>query len=405
MRCLILAMTAPALLLSTGFADAQRGPKIAGCPQSGPDPAAQAAPRGPGPLRLVRLDCADQLRSPYLATPAAPSPRGEHVFSYDGIDGLRILPAGSSAPSRLVSSRITSAFQPPFVWAHDGRWIWGVRQQVLPAGWSLAPLEPMRFGLDGTAQPLPALTHPAGGLDALHWAGDRGKALAAFGTRGGYYRPKREDKRPTLAFVDARAGRVLQSIAFADLPAPAVKPAFYNAAAGVDRSGRIYALLQFPAGRWLWWRQGDAPRFVPIDGGNPSLLRVDFAIAPDQRSVLVMRGLSATGIICEHNPNCPPPTPVSGTVADLQDLESGRVLWSITGIAMTFSGAETPAISPDGRYALILMPPDRAEEKLALISMADGRILQLLPPGSPGFFPDGSVWISRHNRIAYYRFG
>jgi hypothetical protein len=403
-----LVLAALLLPLLPHTARAQAMPEIVGCPEGVAGPVAQAAPRGPGPLALVRLDCLGLPGSPFSETSPAPSPDGAHVFTYNGVDGLRIAAtdgAAGAAPPRMVEGRITNSLdRPPFAWTRDGQALWGVRQDVLPGGWSLRPLEPMLYSVKGGAQHLPALTHAAGGLDAVYWAGDRGKALAAFGTRGGYYRPEREDRQPTLAIVDAQTGRVLQSVAFADLPGPGVSPVFFSAAAGVDSAGRVHALLQFGAQRWLWWREGEAPRFVSIEGSAPSQFRSTFALAPDLHHVLLWRGLSATGMICERNPRCPPPTPVSGAIAELHEIATGRVLWSLQGTATNFASGHPPAISPDGRYALLSMPPENGEEPTALVSMADGRVLQLLPPGTPGFYPDGSVWISRGSQIARYRF-
>jgi hypothetical protein len=400
-----LAFAALLLPLAPHPARAQTVPELVGCPENAVGLVAQAAPRGPGPLALARLDCLGLPRSSFTESPPAPSPDGTHVFTYNGIEGLRIATPGGGVPPLMVEGRISNGLgPPPFAWTRDGQGLWGARQDVLPGGWSQHPLEPMLYFTNGRRRHLPALTHPAGGLDALFWAGDRGKALAAFGTRGDYYKPKRKDRRPTLAIVDARTGRVLQSVALATLPGPKLSPVFFNAQAGVDRAGRVHALLQFSAQRWLWWREGEAPRFVPLEGPPPPLLRATFALTRDLGQVLLMRGLSATGVMCERDPKCPPPTPVSGAIAELRDIATGRVLWALQGTARNFAHYQSPAISPDGRYALISMPPEIWEEPTALISMADGRVLQLLPPGTPGFYPDGSVWISRGSQIARYRF-
>jgi hypothetical protein len=119
-----------------------------------------------------------------------------------------------------------------------------------------------------------------------------------------------------------------------------------------------------------------------------------------------MRGLSATGWICEHNPNCPPPEPQSGPIAELRDLTDGHLIWAITGTANQFSNDLDPAISPDGRSALISMPYDRDGRKTALVSMADGRVVQEMPiAGIAGFSQDGrSAWINSYNVFARYRF-
>jgi hypothetical protein len=122
-----------------------------------------------------------------------------------------------------------------------------------------------------------------------------------------------------------------------------------------------------------------------------------------------MRGLSAKGIICEHNPKCPLPIPSSGVIAELREIRSGKVIWSVTGTAPMFSNDGMPAISPNGRYALISMPTSYQGETAALIEMASGKILHRIPSSGAfhsrfGFSSDSrSAWVSGYSRLAEYR--
>jgi hypothetical protein len=117
-------------------------------------------------------------------------------------------------------------------------------------------------------------------------------------------------------------------------------------------------------------------------------------------------------MICERNPNCPPPTPSTGPLAELYDVASGDVIWSITETAETFSNDVPPVISPDGRYALISMPRKNQEQMfahtIALVEMNSGKVLQEIPSWAPyqtltGFSNDSrDAWISNGRRLATY---
>lgn len=73
-------------------------------------------------------------------------------------------------------------------------------------------MRPVLAYVSGTVELLPEPRHPAGPLDALLWINGRGLALAQFGTRGSHYRPEHADPAPTFAYLDAEAGRVLDSL-------------------------------------------------------------------------------------------------------------------------------------------------------------------------------------------------
>ena len=272
-------------------------------------------------------------------------------------------------------------------------------------GWAVGPLKPFIASIDGKARPLPALVSSAGPLDEVHWIGNAGLAIALFGAKGGYYRPEHPDPSPTIAWVDARAGRVIKAVPLTDLVPTSLSNSIDQIAWRVDGHGRIDVLLTLAPDRWILWEQGKAPRRVPID---VKPWQRPYALGPGGRTVLIMRGLSATGIICEHNPNCPRPSPRTGVIAELRDVDSGKVIWSITGTANLFSNDGVPAISPNGRYALISMPSEYGKESAALVEMASGKILQRIPSSGAlhsklGFSRDNKrAWISGYSRVAEY---
>ena len=377
--------------------------------------AAQLSSLGEGPLHLDKAYRVNLPSSPYSNSAPAISPNGQRYFAYDTIRGLWFDKVEADGEPKHLSGRLAVAGfgyadTIPFAWASNSREIFGASQDtVVPNGFALGPLSTLLISVDGQSRKLPELRHPAGNLDGIFWVGGDGLALAEFGTKGGYYRPEHEDKTPTIAMVDGRRGRILQAVRLpvssSDRPATLVG----QIEARIDARGRMYALFVLNGHRWFEWRQGEALRPLSLDTGRQPAKW--FAVTPDLSNVLVMQGLSATGVICEHNPNCPPPTPVSGSIAELRDLRTGQIVWAIKGRAARFSSTLKPAISKDGRYALISMPAsEQGTETVALISMRDGKIIQqigtqLTSQASIGFSEDGKgAWLSGLSFLITYRF-
>jgi hypothetical protein len=333
-------------------------------------------------------------------------------FMFDVSTGLWLGETGFKATLRNVEADVTALnafeYDQPYAWLDRGHSVLGVRQNRMKprGGWALGPLKPFVASINGEVRALPALVSPAGPLDEVHWVGNAGLAIVLFGTKGGYCRPEHRDPLPTIALVDARAGRIIQSFPLADLTSNSSVKSINQVAWRIDRRNRVEALITLAPDRWILWRQGEVPRRVPID---VKPWRTPYTLSPDGRSVLIMRGLSATGIICEHNPKCPPPTPSSGVIAELREIRSGKVIWSVTGTALIFSNDGMPAISPNGRYALISMPTSRQGETAALIEMASGKILHRIPTSGAahskfGFSSDTRIaWVSGYSRLAEYR--
>jgi hypothetical protein len=369
---------------------------VAATPAPGPPPPSigcqprivdQAAPVTDGPYRLVNAFCPSGLNSSYTISAPLISPDGRH-FLVSGYDSLWIGEIGSKAVPRVIPSRMTFdgfgySKVPPFAWTDDSKAILGVRQDTMrSSGFALSPLSPIEIPVGGKPRPLPLLKDVAGGLDGVLWVGGGGLALAEFGTKGGYYRPEHDDPTPTLAIVDGRKGKVLQTV-----PMPRSnngKPATLVRAidARLDRQRKIFALFVLDGGRWFEWQQGKPPRETPLQPGLTGDRK--FALSPHLKTVLIAHDLSASGMICEHygsaprRPECEKRTPQSGAVADLWDIETGRRLWGITGTAYNFSKTYRPTISPDGRYALVSMPTGKGSyrETIALVSVADGHEIQ-----------------------------
>jgi hypothetical protein len=91
----------------------------------------------------------------------------------------------------------------------------------------------------------------------------------------------------------------------------------------------------------------------------------------------------------------------------MYDIETGHELWAIRATAVRDFHFPVPAISPDGRMALVGLMPIKEITAIGLVSSQDGRILQRLPaPGasfSTGFVRDGqAVWTHADGVTAIY---
>lgn len=409
-----LAFALLTLLATFERPQAQASPvTLSGCGDRQNDLAARLSPHGRGPLTLSKIYCVQALTSGFSGSPPVLSPNGESFFVFgdrsglqvgDVHDGQRLREFGGKVPALL--SFITDL---PFSWSQDSQSVLGVRQDTTsPSGFARGPLRTYLFFRNGAEQALPALTHPAGPLDQIFWVGRAGMALATFGTKGGYYRPEHVDTQPTLAIIDSRSGRVLQAVAIGGIDGVRKDAIVSSVVSRFDEHGRLHAIISITPSKLLEWIQGEKPRLISLRPSQPGPL----ALAPQGRSILVMRNLSASGMICEHNPQCPPPVPSTGAIVDLRDLRSGRLIWSIRGTAKTFATIRQPAISRDGRFALISMPELVPGSPItALISMKTGKVLQELPsPWSGecamGFLEDSkSAWISGGAKVVVYKIG
>jgi hypothetical protein len=406
---------------------------------------------GAGPLRLSLLACVSFGRDSSGSGDPIVSPDGASIARWQiGSPGRVAIaaldrPGLVSVPSRAtfrnfagIVDAIHGTAPDALAWARDSRSLWAVRQRAAtPGGWAHAGLEPLSIGRDGRVRALPPLRHPAGPLDAILWVGGRGLALAQFGTHGGYYRPAHDDPAPTLAMVDAARGRVLASLPALEISGLSARVRanglmVSGAAATILPDGRIRAVVQFarwrerppgaPPGQdpiirpglWLVWTQGEPPRQWTAPYADR--FENSLALTPDGSKLLVVRWLQPDGVQIGCRIRCPgppppPPTPVDGPVAELIDVASRRVLWRVPARAVQFwRQSAPPAISPDGRYALIEVPPDGDRAPIALIDMRSGRVVQRIAPShiwsykhSFGFTAGGRrVWVEAANIVYVY---
>lgn len=372
------------------------------------------APLGVGPLELAAVYCQRIPRSVPLVSPDAQS-----IAYYETDKILRVARLDSDrtwtdytadmGTFARFGSNIRSA--PAIFWSSNGEFLWAATQEkARPGGFAISALQPVRTAERGTLQLLPQLRHDAGPLDALLWADYDGMAIAQFGTGGGYYRPEHEDRDPTFAIVDAQRGLVRDLLKFSDIEAlknrnSGLSPHVFvrDAVATKLPDGRVRALLS--VGQWVVWTEGETPRVLPDPYVGEFHNRL--AISPDGSRLLIGHLLRTDGGICGRVGGCRPGRPVEGILADLRDLRSGQVLWSIRATVTADHEFSTPAISPDGRYALIGLVPQSERPLIALITMEDGKIVQTFPsPGgvyTMGFVRGGlTVWTHAYGLTALY---
>lgn len=395
-------------------------------------------PITPGPLRLTAVYChLGKINSHYNQLPGI-SPDGQKRATFG--EERRVLlimdMAEREASARYDSGATFTTWSfrsEPFVrWSSDSRFLWAGRQSgILPSGFAQNPLEPVKVSLDGQVTALPPLKHPNGSLDGLLWAGNNGMALAQFGTRGGSYRPERENPTPTLAFVDASKGRIVESFTLDELssllkspdhPAELRMPISVNAIQQPD--GRVRALLRFKDLTVLW-TQGRDVRSIPH---LPDA--VAYRLSPDGKTILLTRPpipLSALlpGYLhvthCERfrPPVCQPRRLIDAPVALLLDAVTGQTIWTLSAKSDPSDLFPDAELSPDGRFALVGMgPPDVGEHEeqtilysprrtIALVSLLDGRIVQAIPAPTGtytmGFSNGGgSVWVVSASTVSMY---
>lgn len=366
-----------------------------------------------GPLACEAAFLSKLPPSSFSRTPPLLSPDGRSVAAYDFVEGLWLSEVAETATVHLagrygIAGLGLDTDAVTFAWHAGGRKLFALRRKTDSHGFATSSLEAVLFGLDGKVRPLPPLVHAAGPLDGIAWAGHAGMAIAEFGTKGEYDRPPREDPAPTLAIVDAMHGRVLQAIPFPPVDERGFLPRVSKHAVRQTTDGGVHAVLRLGNVGWFEWKQGRPLRSIAVSSGRDDV--AELAITPDGSGLLVARALSANGVICEHNPNCPPPEPRTGAITELISLATGAVIWSLNGTATTFSNPDRPVISPDGRYALITLPYQSGSggARTALISMRDGQILQtIMNPWSScamGFTPDGRrAWVSGGSNIYVFR--
>lgn len=266
-------------------------------------------------------------------------------------------------------------------------------------------------------------------MDALKWVDDKGLALVMFGTRGGYYRPEHRNAAPTLAIIDTAKGKVLASVPFDALkgvtqPWQVGRPRISGAVATVMPSGKVRAVLSF--GPWhdrgtatLVWTEGAAPRSGPESAppvkpgiGSPE----GMALTPDGTRLLLFTALQPRGFRTVHclGKCAPDPLPKSltGDLARLVDLATGATIWRLPVTVSAFWDQHAkPVVSPNGRFAVVQMPPEGSRSMIGLLAMKSGRLITKWSAVNVGAYPqtfsfsrDGrTLWVECAGTIWRYR--
>jgi len=203
---------------------------------------------------------------------------------------------------------------------------------------------------------------------------------------------------------------VIQNATFSD------RPRIKNAAMTVLPDGRVRVLLSFlQFNECVLWTQNEKPRLMQHPYMH--LRDIQLTLSPDGEKLMVFQNLRTDGAMIEEEHfggrGYIPGKSVSGLLASLYDLNTGKELWNIVARITRDSSGKPPApvISTNGRLALIRLPADTEAASIALVSMQNGRTLQRLPipdrvdseTNAMGFSDQG-VWTRTDNLTTLYSF-
>lgn len=374
----IISLTMGAVISALGAGDAAiAAPEQIGCYGDNWGPTlAMLEPTPTGQMTFKALRCLPIPEGWPRIIPPSLSPNGDFVAAFGFTKGFWLgdVTRGGRVhinTERLPGDRLSRTV--PFAWLDDSSAVIGVKHEIaVLSGSARGTLRPYLFAPDGSQIRLPELVHPNGPLDEIYWIGGSGLALAGFGTKGIFGEPEHGERKPTLALVDARTGTILQSVEKDSIPELSDQKSIQTVTSRIGAFGKAHVLIAWSPDKWLLWVQGQSPRVVP---SASTTWLTPFALSSDASSVLIMANLSATGSVCEFGASCPPPTPQSGPIAELRDVATGQVKWTLSGTAANFSQSAAPAVSPNGRYGLISLP-DGQRSTIALISMDTGKVIQ-----------------------------
>jgi hypothetical protein len=341
--------------------------------------------------------------------------RRREDIAIGGLDGdvMRLLPFQGPTFGNLMGEDGSTR------WSSDNGSLWLLGGEIVrPSGFTAGPVRPVRLHLDGRVEPMPELNGLGGRLDRVFWANGDGLGLAQIDTHGGFYRPELPDTRPSLAVIDARRGRVRARLSGRDVllaPWGRSDGGMYvtTLACAETHDGRVRAIAKVWAadatleaggvGGILLWTEGEAPVAL-----SPDIAPRDAVLAftPGADRLLVSPRLSASGVIYERRPS-PPPTPQSGVYAVLNDIEGGRRLWSLSGVADQIRPVYPIAVSAGGRKALIGVPESCGGYPLyGLVDLRDGQVERRFVISSggmalPGFHGE-TPWLSSGSRLELF---
>ena len=394
------------------------------------------APEGRGPLELAKVFC--QLVPFDFKQVAMVSPDGRSVMYLQG-GGDYTAERKLLHVSRLDARDSWSSYAlnigplwqfgqaqrsiPAYGWASDSSGIWtGTRENIGPGGITSTGLQTVFISLqDGSTRRFDPPRHAAGPLDGLLWADGDGLALAYFGARGQSYQPQRHDRHPTFAMIDAKRGLVLDTLPFDVFER--LRDAYYianvnNAAVTRLQNGKMRAVLS-ALDQWVVWTQGEPPQIMPSPYSDREEADDKMSISRDGSHLLVARLRCDGGYdeIKKYNSDFPrgrfstPCKPVETVIAALFDIDTGHQIWEVRAVVPRLDFYPHPAISHDGRYALIGLPHDGSSPlpKIGLISLEDGRIVQRFRSPGPGslnsmgfLHADGGVWVHSEGVTSLY---
>jgi hypothetical protein len=400
---------------------------------------------GSAPCQPLTLVARHTLVLPYGIEAGAVSPDGRWFAAQGSTsEGLIVVHIASNTPVRRFQAPggpITQfGLGYPFTaaaprWDAGSKFLWAAAADTTRNGFPVGPLQPAHAvigqptslsGPQGRDDPpsdpldrLGALEHPAGLLDALLWADDRGRGVAQFGSKAWLRSLDETAERPAFAMVDATERRIIASLPFADALAPLAAAGeqldrfkvFAGAAATLpDGRIRLFAVMVARKSRdpdqglqtWLVWTEGEAPRLLP-----PPYLEhhARYGLTPDGSKVLVGLQLGPD-MICGVIGGCRVTgPPVRGPLVMAYDLSTGAPVWTLRATAATPENRRAPVVSPDGRLALVMLP----KPAIGVVDMAEGRILQTLPAGpyaTFGFFQQGRcAFVQAPHQLELYEVG
>jgi hypothetical protein len=330
---------------------------------------------------------------PYAAAAPVWDPQSKFVWVTDVDNRGGGFPVGPMQPAKAV---VGDAITP-----------WGPRSR------SEAPTDPVdRLG---------APEHPAGLLDTLLYANDRGRAIAQFGSKASMRSLDETTEQPAFAMIDVESKRIIASLPFADAMAPLVAAAgerldrlkvFAGAATTMpDGRMRLFAVMSARKSRdpdqwvqtWLVWTEGESPRLLPQPYAQ--LHHARYGLSPDGATLLAVLPLGP-GMMCSRIGGCQVTgPPVEGPLVVAHDLATGAVLWTLRATAAEPGNRRVPVVSPNGRLALVELPGPA----LGVLDMTDGRLLQTTATrhyASFGFFQQGRcAFIQQPDQLLVFEVG
>jgi hypothetical protein len=322
------------------------------------------------------------------------------------------------------------------VWDPHSKFVWAVDVDTRGGGFPVGPFHPAKAVVGDATSPsgprrrtdpptdavdrLGAPEHAAGLLDAVLYANDRGRAIAQFGSKASMRSLDEAAARPAFAMIDVNAKQVIASLSFADAMAPLAAAGerldrlkvFAGAATTMpDGRMRLFAVMSARKNRdpdqwvqtWLVWTEGESPRLLPQPYAEQHHSR--YGLSPDGATVLAVLPLGP-GMMCGRIGGCQVTgPPVEGPLVVAHDLATGAVLWTLRATAAEPGNRRVPAISPNGRLALVELPGPA----LGVVDMADGRVLQTLATShyaSFGFFQQGRcAFIQQPDQLLVFEVG